>query len=144
MQIPTQEAENLPVLREEIEEAVCSMKAGKSPGVDNIPFKNGCEATTVLTAICRKIWETKEWPKELTRSFVTHLPKKGNLKQCQNHHAIRLISHPSTIMLRVILNRLEAKVEELLAEEQKGFRPGQSTVEQIFSNRVITEQHLQH
>ena len=41
--------EILPVLREEVEEAVCSMKAGKSPGVDNIPselLKNGGEATT--------------------------------------------------------------------------------------------------
>ena len=58
-QTPTQEAESLPVLREEVEEAVCSLKAGKSSGVDNIPselLKNGGEATTtVLTAICQKI-----------------------------------------------------------------------------------------
>ena len=36
-QIPTQEAESLPVLRDEAEEAVRSLKAGMSPGVDNIP-----------------------------------------------------------------------------------------------------------
>ena len=42
-------------------------------------------------------------------------------------------------MLRVILT---AKAEELLAEEQAGSRSGQSTVEQIFSNRVIIEKHL--
>ena len=52
---------------EEDEEAVNTLKTGKSPGVDNIPselLKNGGEATTtVLTAICQKIWETKEWPK---------------------------------------------------------------------------------
>ena len=54
-QAPTQEAESLPLLREEVEEAVRSLKAGKSPGVDNIPsewLKNGGEATTaVLTVI---------------------------------------------------------------------------------------------
>ena len=44
----------------------------------------------------------------------------------------------------VIVNRLEAKAEELLAEEQAGFRPGRSTVEQIFSSGVIKEKHLQH
>ena len=46
MQTPTQEAESLPVLREEIEGAVHSLKAGMSPGVDNIPselLKNGRE-----------------------------------------------------------------------------------------------------
>ena len=53
-QTHTQEAESLSVLREEVEEAVRSVKAGKSPGVDNIPSelpKNGGEATTVLTAV---------------------------------------------------------------------------------------------
>ena len=45
--LPTQEAESLPVLRAEVKEAVRSLKAGKSPGVDNIPselLKNGGEA----------------------------------------------------------------------------------------------------
>ena len=45
-------------------------------------------------------------------------------------------------MLQVILNRLEAEAEELLAEEQAGFRPGRSTVEQICNSRVIIEEHL--
>ena len=58
-QTPTQEAESLPVLREEVEKAVRSLKAGKSPRVDKIPselLKNGGEATTtVLTAIYQKI-----------------------------------------------------------------------------------------
>ena len=55
-----------------------------------------------------------------------------------------LISYSIKIMLRVILSRLEAKAEELLAEEQAGFRRGRSTAEQIFSSRVIMERHLQH
>ena len=40
-------------------------------------------------------------------------------------------------MLRVILNRLKAKAEELLAEDQADFRRGRRTVEQIFISRVI-------
>ena len=84
-QIPTQEAESLPVLWEEIEEAVPSLKAGKSPVVNNIPselLKNGGKATTaVLIVICRKILETKEWAKEWTQLFIIPLPKKGSLKQ---------------------------------------------------------------
>ena len=55
-QTHTQEAKSLLVLREEVEVAVRGLKAGKSPGVDNIPselLKNGGEATsmTVLTAM---------------------------------------------------------------------------------------------
>ena len=37
-------------------------------------------------------------------------------------------------MLQVILNRLEPKAEELLAEEQTGFRLSWGTVEQIFNS----------
>ena len=51
------------MLRGEVEVAVHSLEAGKSPGVDNIPselLNNGDEATTVLTALCQKIWETKD------------------------------------------------------------------------------------
>ena len=33
--------------------------------------------------------------------------------QRQNYRTLSLISHPSTIMLRVILNRLKTKAEEL-------------------------------
>ena len=46
-------------------------------------------------------------------------------------------------MLRVIFSRLRTQAEELLVEEQAGFRPGRSTVEQIFNSRVIIERHLQ-
>ena len=65
-QTPTQAVESLPVLREEVEEAVRNLRAGRSPGVDNIPsdlLKNrGGATTTILTVICQKTWEMKEWP----------------------------------------------------------------------------------
>ena len=71
-----------------------SLKAGKSPGVDNIPselLKNGGEVkTTALTVICQKIWERKKCSKEWTQSLVIPLPKKGNLKQYQNYRPISL------------------------------------------------------
>ena len=89
------------MLREVVEEAVRSLKSGKSEGVDNIPselLKNGGEATTtVLTTICQKILETKQWPKAWTQSLVILLPKKGNLRQYQNYRTISLI----TIVLSV-------------------------------------------
>ena len=57
--------------REEVAEAVHSLRAGNSPGVDNIPsdlHTNGDKATVaVLTAICQKIWETAEWPTDHDR-----------------------------------------------------------------------------
>ena len=70
--------------------------------------------------------------------------KKGNLKLCQNHRTISLISHSSKVMLRVILNRLKSQAEEIIAEEQAGFRAGRSTTEKIFNLRILCEKYLQH
>ena len=41
-------------------------------------------------------------------------------------------------MVWVILNQPKAKAEELLAEEQAGFRPGQSTEEEGSSLVLVT------
>ena len=78
-----------------------------------------------------------------TQSLVITLPKKGNLQQCQNYRTINLISHPSKVMLKIILNRLKPKAE-IVAEEQAGFRAGMSTTEQIFILRIICEKYFQH
>ena len=69
--------------------------------------------------------------------MIITLPKKGNLQQYQNYQTINLISHPSKIMLKIILNRPKPQAEKIIAEEQAGFRTGRSTTEQIFNLRII-------
>ena len=69
---------------------------------------------------------------------------KGNLQQCQNYRTISLISHPSKVMLKVMLNRLKPQAEKIIAEVQAGFRAGRSTAEQIFNLRILCEKYLQH
>ena len=101
--------------------------------------------TDILTAVCNKIWKTGEWPTTWTQSLVITLrAKKGNLQLCQNYRTISLISHPSKVMLKIILNRLQPQAEEITAEEQAGFRAGRSTTEQIFNLRILCEKYLQH
>ena len=47
------------------------------------------------------------------------------------------ISHPSKVMLKIILNRLKPQAEKIIAEEQTGFRAGGSITEQIFNLRIL-------
>ena len=46
--------------------------------------------------------------------------------------------------MKIILNRLQPQAEEIIAEEQAGFRAGRSTTEQIFNLRILFEKYLQH
>ena len=100
-----------PIFRREVESAVQSLKKGKSAGVNNISAElvqaGGEDVITALTTICNKIWQTGELPTQWTQSLVITHPKKGNLHQCQNYRTISLISHPSKVMLKIILNRLK-------------------------------------
>ena len=92
------ENEQLPILHEEVEAAVKTLKKGKSPGSDNIPAElvqaGGDALINTLTTICNKIWQSGEWPTPWTQSLIIPLPKKGNLQNCQNYQTISLISHP--------------------------------------------------
>ena len=47
-------------------------------------------------------------------------------------------------MLKVILKKLKPQAEEIIAEEQAGFRAGRSTTGQIFNRSIICEKFLQH
>ena len=98
----------------------------------------------MLLIICNKIWQTGEWPTPWTQPLVITLPKKGNLHLRQNYRTISLITHPSKVILRILLNRLKPQAEEIIKEEQAGFRAGRSTTEQIFNLRILCEKYLQH
>ena len=47
-------------------------------------------------------------------------------------------------MLKIIINRLQPQAEEIIAEEQAGFRAGRCITEQIFNLRILGEKYLQH
>ena len=133
-----------PILRREVEAAVQSLKKGKSTGVDNSPAElvhAGREnVITALTTICNKIWQTGKWPIPWTQSLVITLPKKGNLQQCQNYR-ISLISHPSKVMLKFILNRLKPQAEKISpknrqASEQEGVPQSRSSTYAFYVTNI--------
>ena len=60
------------------------------------------------------------------------------------NNAAFTISHPSKVMLKIILNRLKPQAEKIIAEEQAGFRAGRSNTEQIFNLHILREKYVQH
>jgi len=90
------------------------------------------------------IWETGEWPEEWTFSTFIPLPKKGDLKQCENYRTIALVYHASKILLRIILERIRVKTETEIADEQAGFRQGRGTRDNITNIRIVMHKACEH
>ena len=96
-----------------------SLKKGKSADVDDIPgelvIAGGDTMIDVLNNTCNRIWKTGKWPNMWTKYLIITLPKKGNLTKCTNSRTISFICHPSKVMLKVILNRLNPQAKETIA-----------------------------
>ena len=65
------------------------------------------DALKVLHSICKQIWKTQQWPRDLKKSVFIPMPKKSNAKECSNYHTIALVSHASKVMLKILQARLQ-------------------------------------
>jgi len=74
---------------------------------------------------------------------LVKLPKKGNLKEYANWRGITLLSIPGKVFSRVLLERMKEEVEEILRDEQAGFRQERSCTDQIATLQMILEQSLE-
>ena len=70
-----------------------------------------------LLIICNNIWRRGELLTPWMQSLVITLAKNGNLQLCQKYRTISLISHPSKVMLKIILIRLQSEEEKIIVEE---------------------------
>ena len=84
------------ILECEAKWALGSITTKKASGGDGIPvelFQILKEDTVkVLHSTCQQIWKTQQWSKDWKRSVFIPIPKKGNAKECSNHHTSALIS----------------------------------------------------
>ena len=67
----------------------------------------------------------------LKRSVFIPIPKKGNAKECSNHHTTALISYTSKVMPQILQARLQQYVNHEIPDFQAGFRKGRGTRDQI-------------
>ena len=125
-------------------QVINSLKNGKAPDHDNLNaelFKADLElAAIILTPLFTKIWEQEEIPTDWSRGVIIKIPKKGSLSDCNNWQGIILLSWPSKIFCKVIIQRITRAVDDLMRNEQSGFRKGCGCTDNIFTLRNILEQ----
>jgi hypothetical protein len=136
-----------PISKEEIKIAIQETKAGKAPGVDNINPEmikaNVNISAEILYPLFGNIWKEEKIPQEWEMGLLVKIPKKGDLFNCDYWHGITLLSIPSKVFTRVILNRIKGELETKLRKEQYGLIPQRSCTDLINVLRIIMEQSLE-
>ena len=91
----------------------------------------------MLHSTCQQIWKTQQWPQDW-KMFIP-IPKKGNAKERSNYRTIALISHATTVMLKILPARLQQYMNCELPEGQAGFRKGKGIRDQTANIHWIIE-----
>ena len=116
---------------------------GKSAGNDAIQGEvikaSGEERISIYHKRCTKIWKEEKWPSEWTKAVFAPIPKKGDFEQCTNYRTIAVISHASKILLKIIMKRLQRKLDGEINQTQAGFRQNRGTRDQMFNLRMLIE-----
>ena len=132
---------------EEIIAAIRSLKNGKSPGQDNLSaevFKAHPQlAADLLQPLFTDIWEGKKLPKDWTEGVIAKIPRKGALKNCNNWRGITLLSVPSKILAKIIIQRIADTVDQQLRREQAGSQKRKEMYRADLHLAYITEQCIE-
>ncbi|VDP51453.1 unnamed protein product [Schistosoma mattheei] len=146
-----------PPTTEEIRMAIRQIKDGKAAGPDNIPaeaLKSDIEVTTnMLYLLFKKTWEEEQVPMDWKEGHLVKMPKKGDLSKCENYRRITLLSVPSKVFSRVLLNWMKDAVDAQLRDQQAGSRKdgraqtklqhyGSSSINQLSGTRHYTPTSL--
>jgi hypothetical protein len=73
-----------------------------------------------LTTLCKKIWTTGEIPQDWRDGIIIPLPKKGDLKDCNNWRGIILLSIPGKVLTGILFNRIKDAIDETLETTSSG------------------------
>ena len=129
---------NASITTQEVEKAIMSSKNGKYTGPDKLPYevlKNDTiiKALHKLYLLC---FSTGKVPGEWLRATISPIPKSAQLDKCEP------LKYTSAKMYSSILNsRVMAYLENnnLLVEEQNGFRRNRACMDHVFSLASILQ-----
>jgi hypothetical protein len=135
------------ILQSEVEKAIKEMRNKKATTDDDVPgdvltlFGEG--GLKIMMKLINTIYETGERPKDFTEVTMIALKKKPQTTKCSGHRTISLIAYTAKILAKILRRRIENKIENVLGEDQFGFRRGKGIRDAIGMLRIISERTLE-
>jgi hypothetical protein len=88
------------------------------------------------------VYETGEWPNDCTEVKLIVLRKKSEATKCSDTRTISLITHTAKVVAGILRRKIERKIEDVLGEDQFGFRRGKGTTDAIGMLNIIAGRTL--
>lgn len=139
---------NVNFTSEEVDEAICTMKSGKSAGLDAISpdVVKYCKEYLIedLTDIFNYIIENRKYPDIWAQGMRVPIPKPGNKLDVNNFRGITVLS-VMTKIFEIIVNKRFVFVKELTGTQDRnngGFVKGSRTADNMFILNGIIEKQM--
>ena len=121
----------------------------KLPGPDDISTEMFVAARdigiTELTKLANMMYACVQgsFESELNKSIFIALPKVNGIITCEIHRTISLMSHVTTLVLRIVINRIRGRTLHGIAPKQYGFTPDKGTGNAIFVLRMLVKRSIE-
>ena len=131
-----------------LRDMVRKLPAYKAPGKDGIPsqclkhlgWKSLTKLAELYTALANDMnYETERRPKDWDTALVYMLPKIAGARFLAQHRPISLMSQAQKLFTRWLTHSITPHCEQLLIEEQMGFRRYRQAAEIIHAVRRVIE-----
>ena len=137
---PTSEAFDIdcvdnPVLEAEIKSAIFSMKPLKAPGTDGLhAIFYQSQWAVVGPSFCKLItdvFNSSKIPKEVNTTFIVLIPKVEHPTSLKMFRPISLCTVAYKTVTKIIVNRLQAVLPEIIGPQQSSFVHGRHIIDNI-------------
>lgn len=139
---------NSDITDDEIVAAIAKLKKGRAAGLDEILAEMLKSSThDVVHLVCRffnVMFSKGQFPKGWTKSSIVPIHKKGDPSNPDNYRGICLSSVFCKVFTSIITERIQnwADNNNVIDEEQAGFRKGYSTLDNMFILQGIVHRYL--
>ena len=127
--------------RDELKKTKERAKKGKQTGSDNVAADvlQECDLDDIILSFANNLIVNGQKPQQWSDIDMIPLPKPGDLSDTQNYRGISLISTVAKLINKMILTRLQCKIDKHLRPSQNGYRPGRRTTSHILALRRLIE-----
>ena len=105
--------------------------------------KGGVAVENWLLRLFNACWEQGQVPLERKSAMRVPLYKgKGDKQECGSYRGISMLSVVGKTYGKILIKKVRLLTENLIGEEQCGFRKGRGCVDQVFVIRQVCEKFL--